>query len=426
MRSKQSITALCAFFVALALAVAVAGCGSSSSGSAIPAGSVAVVAGNKISLKALDHWMYVAEKSQAQGSTQPVIVPNDPPQFNKCIAQARAEIPNLKKTATKTLRNDCKQLFTSLSGQVMDFLIKAYWYQLEAHKLKVTPTDKQILAVLNKDKKAQFSAAGQFNTFLKQSGQTYQDVLYRVRIQQVFAKLAAKHPTTVTSAMIQAYYKSHISQFSSAEQRNMRIVLTKTAAAADAAKAALKAGQSWATVAKKYSIDSTTKDKGGLLTGVTAGQQDQALSQAAFSAPLNKLMGPIKSQYGYYLVQVIKITPAKTKTLAQETALIKQTLTQQLQTQAQTAVDDLVKKVWMSKTHCRATYAMADCAGYKAPKPSTTATTGAGAATTGAATTGTATTGTATTGTATGAASTGSATSSAATSSAATTSTAGH
>ena len=79
-------------------------------------------------------------------------------------------------------------------------------------------------------------------------------------------------------------------------------------------------------MAKKYSTDPTTKNKGGVLTNVSKGQQDAALSQAAFSIAANKIVGPIKGQFGYYVLEVTKITPAKTKTLAQSTALIHQTL----------------------------------------------------------------------------------------------------
>ena len=69
-------------------------------------------------------------------------------------------------------------------------------------------------------------------------------------------------------------------------------------------------------VAKKYSIDPTTKNKGGVLTNVTKGQQDAALSKAAFAATTNKLIGPVKGQFGYYVVEVTKITPATQKSLA--------------------------------------------------------------------------------------------------------------
>ena len=381
MKSLRSIPALGAFFVLIALAV-------SACGSGIPGDSVADVAGNPISTRAFNHWMFVAAKGQAaQSPGQPVIVPNDPPNFNKCVTTVRAEIAALRKTATKQLQSDCKQLFTSLSSQVMDFLIKAYWYQADAHKLGIKITDKQVQTALAAAKKSsQLSTAAQFQQFLSSSGQTLQDVLFRVRVQQIYAKLLARHPTTVTPAMISTYYSAHQSQFGSPQTRNLRIVLTKTAAQASAAQKALQHGTSWKAVAKKYSIDPTTKNTGGVLTNVTAGQQDAALSKAAFSAPSNKLLGPIKGQFGYYLIEVTKITPAVTKSLAASSALIKQTLTSQLQTAAQTAVTNHAKKNWGKQTKCRGLYSMADCSGYKAPKASaaTGAPGAAGAATTAA------------------------------------------
>ena len=393
MKTQRSILALGAFFVLIALAVS--GCGSG-----MPGNSVADVAGNPITTKAFNHWMYVAAAGQAaQSPGQPVIVPNDPPAFTKCVAQVRTEIPTLKKTAAKTLQSDCKQLFTSLSSQVMDFLIKAYWYQADAHKLGINVTNAQVQKALTTAKKAQFSTAAEFQSFLKTSGQTVQDIVFRVRINQIFMKLTAKHPSTVTTAAIASYYASHKSTFGTPETRNMRIVLTKTSAQAATAEAALKSGKSWASVAKKYSTDPTTKTKGGLLTGVTAGQQDAALSTAAFAAPVNKLLGPIKGQFGYYVLEVIKIVPATQKTLAQASAAIKQTLTSQLTTAAQTAVDNHAKKDWLKQTTCRAQYAMADCNGYKAPKTSSTSSAAGAASATGtaAAPTGTATASTATT-----------------------------
>jgi foldase protein PrsA len=368
MKSLRSIPALGAFFVVLALVIA--GCGSSSTG--VPGDSVAVVAGNPITTKAFKHWMFVAAQGQAaQSPGSPVIIP-DPPNYTQCIATARKEIPSLAKTPAKTLKTDCSQLFTTLSGQVMDFLIKAYWYQADAHKLGINVTDAQVQKALTAAKKSQFSTDAQFQSFLKTSGQTVQDITYRVRVNQIFQKLSAKHPTKVTAAAIATYYNSHKSQFGTPETRNLQIILTKTLAQANAAKKAIESGQSWAAVAKKDSID-PSKSKGGVLSGVTAGQQDSTLSTAAFAAPVNKLIGPVKSQFGYYLIRVTKVKTATQKTLAQSTALIKQTLQSQLTTSAQTTVDNHAKSDWLKKTSCRSIYAMADCNGYKAPKTSSAA-----------------------------------------------------
>src|ERR1700759_425638 len=122
------------------------------------------------------------------------------------MADARKDIPSLKKTADKTLKADCSQLFTTLSGQVMDFLIKAYWYQADAHKLGIKLTNAQVQKALVSAKKSQFSTAAQYASFLKSSGQTNADILFRVRVNQIFQKLSARHPSKVTQADITNYY----------------------------------------------------------------------------------------------------------------------------------------------------------------------------------------------------------------------------
>jgi foldase protein PrsA len=369
MRFHKLVLALGAFFV---FAVGLTACGSG-----LPGNSVADVAGNPITTQAFNHWMFVAAKSQAANNpSQPVIVPSDPPNFDKCVAQVRAAIPALAKTATKTLRSDCKQLFTQLSTQVMDFLIKSYWYQADAVTAHVKVTDAQIQQQFTKDRQQAYKTQAAFQSFLNSTGQTLQDILYRVRLNLIYTKLLKQHSSTVTPAQIQAYYNSHTSSFGTPQSRDIRIILAKTQAQANAAKAALSSGQSWTVVAKKYSTDSTTKNNGGLLVGVTKGQQDAALDSAAFSAPANKLLGPVKAQLasGYYVFEVTKIKPAVQETLAQATPQIQQQLNTQAQTSAQTAVDNQAKKRWQSHTNCRQYYAMRDCNGYKATSTSSTAT----------------------------------------------------
>ena len=275
----------------------------------------------------------------------------------------------------------------------MDFLIKSYWYQADAHRLGLSVTNAQVQKAYNQAKQQAYPTASAFNKFLSQTGFTVPDLMYRFRVSQLFQKLAAKHSTKVTPATIQAYYNSHKAQFGKPETRDIRIVLTKTQAQAQAAKQALSKGQSWTVVAKKYSTDAQSKNKGGQLTGVTKGQEDKALDTAAFAAKTNKVLGPIKGQFGYYVFEVTKITKGSQQSLQQATPVIQQTLTSQQQTSAQTAVDNAAKKQWLTQTKCRGTYAMADCFGYKAPKTSTTTTPGAATAPSTSSTPGTSSTG---------------------------------
>jgi foldase protein PrsA len=199
-----------------------------------------------------------------------------------------------------------------------------------------------------------------------------QDILFRFRVNQIFMKLIAKYTTPVTPAAIKSYYESHLSQFGTPETRNIEIVLTKTQGEANQAKSAVQSGQAWKDVAKKFSIDPTSKNNGGVLTGVQKGQEDQALDNAAFAAPLNQLSGPVKGQFGYYIFRVTKINKGKQQSLAQATPLIKQTLTGQQQSNAQQQVDKVAQKQWMSQTFCRALFMVPQCSGYKAPKTNTT------------------------------------------------------
>src|SRR5205085_10624348 len=113
---------------------------------------------------------------------------------------------------------------------------------LEAARDHVKVTSGQVQKAFNSAKAAQFPTDTQFQAFLTQTGQTRQDILYRFRVSQIFQKLLKQHTQAITAAKIQSYYNSHLSQFGTPETRNLRIVLAKTAAQANAAKRALSSG----------------------------------------------------------------------------------------------------------------------------------------------------------------------------------------
>lgn len=410
MRISRKLAAVAAFFV---IAIAVAACGG---GSSIPGNSVADVAGNPISLQAFNHWMYVAAKQQVaqaaqQGQNEPVIVANDPPNFPRCIAAIKKQIPSLAKTKDSTLQNDCKQVFQQYTNEVLAFLIEGYWYQADAHKLGISYSDAQLTKDFDKAKKAQFSTDVAFQNYLKSSGETVQDIKFQIRVDKIFQKLLKKYEKPVTAAAIAAYYQAHKSQFGTAESRDIHLVRTKSQAQAQVALNALKSGKSWTTVAKQYSEDATAKANGGVLDGITPNEEEHAVNQAIFNNPANKLVGPVKGIFGWYVVEVTKITPATQESLAKATPTIKQLLTSNQATAAEKQINSISKKNWFKRTTCRKTYQVTDCSNYKAPStatattatPTTPTKTGASSSTasTGTATTGAAKTGTASTGTST-------------------------
>jgi foldase protein PrsA len=387
-KPSGQIAALCAVSASV---LTLAACGGG-----IPSDAVVSVDGNPITTNTFNHWMKVAASSSAgataAGQAAPKVVVPDPPTYKACVAHLEATAPKPAKGQSKptaaALKTQCEQQYTALKQQVLGYLISANWVMGEASDQGVKVTDKEVVKQFNQIKGQQFPKEADFKKFLATTGYTVSDILLRVKldllsqkIQQKVSKDAGKKPS---EKEIKAYYEQHKTQFGQPERRNLLIVLTKTQAQAEGAKKEIQSGQSFATVAKKDSIDPVSKAAGGSLPGVVKGQEEKALDQAVFSAKLNVLGGPVKTPFGYYLYEVKKILPANQQALSQVKSSISQQITAQKQ---QKALSDFVKnfrKKWTAKTECRSQYSVQDCKSYKAPKtsslpatpaPSTTGTT---------------------------------------------------
>jgi foldase protein PrsA len=379
----QTIRVIAAVGAAVVSVGAMTACG----GDSVPGDSVARVGDSTIKNADFNHWLRIAAISQAaqtdpqaaaKGKTPKAEIPK-PPDFAACIADKKANAPKPVKGQPKPTdaqyKQQCQAEYNSLRDQVMQFLISAQWIQNEAADQDIKATDAEVQKQFQTTKKQSFPKETDFKKFLASSGMTMQDLLYRVRIDTLSNKLrekVTKGKDKVTDAEATAYYNKNKDKFAQPERRDLRIVLTKTQAKAQQAKSALQSGQSWKTVAKKFSIDQASKDQGGVLLAVSKGQQEPTLDKAVFAAKKGQLTGPVKTQFGYYVFAVQKVTKASQQSLAQAKPTIKQLLASQNQ---QKALDDFVKdfqKKWKDKTTCRSGFVTQDCK--NAPKQKTTST----------------------------------------------------
>src|SRR4051794_33626631 len=349
------LLALCAFAVP---AVAVAGCGG------VPGDAVATVDGTSIDKTEFTHWMNVA----ARTSGQPNAKAPDPPDYAACVADKRKTAPKPAKGRPKTtdaqLKTQCKQQYEGLRNQVLQLLVTFKWIQGEADDLGVKVTDAEVKKSFEQQKKQSFPKDADYQKFLKTSGQTQEDIIERVKLDLLSNKIrdkVTKGKDKVSDAQVKAYYDKNKARFAQPEQRDLRIVLTKDKAKAEQAKKALESGDSWKEVAKKYSIDTQSKSQGGKLPPVSKGQQEKALDDAIFKAKKGELVGPIKTQFGYYDFEVGKVTPAAQQTLQQATPTIKQLLAAQNQQKALDAFAKKFRDKWKSKTDCQDGYKTPEC-----------------------------------------------------------------
>ena len=344
-------------------AAAFIGCGDE-----LPSDAVAKVGDETISQEEFDKWLRTAVTGQAQGAA--AVVP-DPPEFTKCVA-AKKKTPAPEgqgKQSDAALKKQCEQEYDTLKREVMLFLIQAEWVQQEAEEQGVEVSEASVRKSFEDQKKQAFPTDKAYNEFIKTSGMTEEDILFRVRLNELQQKLTQKvteDATKVTDADIEEYYEKNKQRFAQPERRDLRVVLTKTEAKAEQARNALNDGESWKQVVKEYSIDEASKAQAGLLPAVAKGQQDKALDDAVFDAKKGELEGPVKTQFGWYVFEVEKVTQASQQSLQQSKDTIKNLLRSERQ---QKTLDEWVKDFredYREQTECADDFRIEECS--NAPK----------------------------------------------------------
>ncbi len=368
-KAVRLVLTLCVLGATIAV---VAGCGD-----AVPGNAVASVDGNEIKKDDFNHWMAVAAKSTGQPNAT---VP-DSPEFTKCVAAKRKTLPKPAKgqpeTTDKQLKDQCKQEYDALRDQVMQLLTRFQWIDGEAEERGIKITDAEVKKSFDEQKKQAFPKDADYQKFLKQNGQSEDDILQRVRLDLLSNKIRdqiIKGKDKVSDAQIKDFYDKNKDRFAQPERRDLRVVLTKTEAKANEAKAALDSGESWNAVAKKYSIDEASKAQGGKQPAQAKGTLERSLDEAVFSADKGKVTGPVKTQFGWYVFEVEKVTKASQQTLEQAKETIRQTLQSQNQQKSLDAFLKDFEKKWKERTECREGFVTAVCKGGKATPTPTPAT----------------------------------------------------
>ena len=280
--------------------------------------------------------------STAMAKVGKVIITED--QFNKRVtdfeAQYAGQVPD--KTSNPTGYKDFQR-------SVLDYMVTLEIVKEQATALKISVSDKDVQDQIDLIVKDNFGGdQTKFNAALKAQNLTLEQLQSSYResllLQKAYDEVTKGiTDANITQAELQAYYDANKSTYFTAETRNARHILiapvkpsttsttagasTTTTAAPTAAdwaaalataqkvRADLVGGADWTAEAKQYSDDTGSKDKGGDLGVITKGEMVPEFETAVFSLKLNEISQPVKTQYGYHVIQVTAITPAKQSTL---------------------------------------------------------------------------------------------------------------
>ncbi len=173
---------------------------------------------------------------------------------------------------------------------------------------------------------------GQFDQILKAQNLTEDDVR-KILKQQLVVEKAVAASVKVTPADTSAYLAKNHATLDTAEQVRARHILVANEATAKDVEAKLKGGAKFEDLAKANSTDPSSKDKGGELGFFSKGQMVPAFQAAAFSQKIGVVGPPVKSPFGYHIIEVEEKKPATIATLANSGDKIKTLLTQQQEQQ---------------------------------------------------------------------------------------------
>jgi len=210
-------------------------------------------------------------------------------------------------------------------------------YQRENTRVKF---EYAVLTLADMDKQVHPTEA-ELKAYFEKNKQQYANAIPEKR-QARYVLISAdkvKQQVQVTPQELQQYYQSHLEQYRVPEQVEVRHILIKTPApesdgkvdekavqaARQKAEDVLKqvqAGGNFAELAKKYSEDPGSKDKGGSLGWIQRGQTVPEFEQAAFSLAKGQTSGLVRSSFGFHIIHVDDKQQAHVKTLGEVKAQI--------------------------------------------------------------------------------------------------------
>lgn len=155
----------------------------------------------------------------------------------------------------------------------------------------------------------------------------------------VFSADALADKINPTDAEVKRYYDEHLGEFSTQEQRQASHILISTATQAGEAEklaarkqaeqllAEVKAAPAkFAALAKEHSQDLGSAANGGDLGMFGRGMMVKPFDDAVFSMQVGQISDLVQTDFGYHIIKVTAVKPAKAQPLKEVSALIEQRL----------------------------------------------------------------------------------------------------
>ncbi|MBL4955102.1 peptidylprolyl isomerase [Neobacillus sp. OS1-32] len=190
-----------------------------------------------------------------------------------------------------------EELYNAMKEKVGDKALQQLIYEkVLSKKYKVSDKD-----VNDKIKQLKADLGSNFEAALAQYGyQSENDLKSTLKLGMLQEKAAMKD-IKVTEKELKDYYNNYKTDI------KVRHILVKDLKTAKDVENQLKSGKKFEDVAKKESTDTVSAKEGGdlgIINNQNAGQFDKDFIKAAYALKVNEISAPVKTQFGYHIIQV--------------------------------------------------------------------------------------------------------------------------
>ncbi|HEY2479191.1 MAG TPA: peptidyl-prolyl cis-trans isomerase [Solirubrobacterales bacterium] len=249
-------------------------------------------------------------------------------------------------------------------------LLNGAWIFGEAEELGIKVTQKEVETELAKIKKESFKTEKAFEEFKKESHFTEADVISKIELQILSKKIEEKIKKEVpplTEEELKTYYDAEkAKQFTKKPTRDVRVAVNENKKEIEAAQKALEADNSeagWKKATKKYSP--TTAAQGGLQKEIAEEFLTEPLKKDIFKSATGELIGPVKQEKNYLLLEVVKLHPEKVQSFAEVKTTIEGTLKGEKEQKYFSEWVAGFQSKWISRSQCASGFVTEQCANYK-------------------------------------------------------------